>query len=267
MTYFEFKGKKLAYTYQGEGSTIVLLHGYLETKEVWTDFATALAKKHRVITIDIPGHGNSETLQQTHHMCLMAEAIESLLSNLQIETCVMVGHSMGGYVALCYAEYYAHRLTGFTLFHSSIYADTEEKRNNRRREIEFVMSGKKDLILNTNLPNMFADENVARFETDLERIKKHAQKHTAEGISALLRGMMERQDRQELVKNFNKPMLFIFGKKDNYIPVEAAQKMIEVNPKIKVEWLKNSGHMGFIEEFEKSLEIIIEFVLLAHREN
>lgn len=259
MTYFEFKGKKIAYTVQGQGFTLVFLHGYLETQAIWTDFARTLSENFRVITLDIPGHGDSEILQETHYMCLMAEAVDGLLQNLNIDKCLMIGHSMGGYVTLSYAEHYAHRLAGFVLFHSSIYSDTPEKKENRRREIELVQQGKKDLIFNTNLPKMFADKNVNTFANTITAIKKTANKHHPDGICALIRGMMKRKDQQALLRNFKKPVLFIFGEQDNYIPVATGKKMLSVNRHVKHKWLAKSGHMGFVEEFELSIQIITRF--------
>ncbi|MBI9067916.1 MAG: alpha/beta hydrolase [Salinivirgaceae bacterium] len=259
MTFFEFRGKKIAYTYRGQGFTIVLLHGYLETKEVWSSFGDKLAENYRVISIDIPGHGASEQIQDTHSMGLMAEAVDALLANLQIEKCLMIGHSMGGYIALAYANLFAHRLLGLTLFHSSIFADSEEKKANRYRELDFIRKGKINLLINANLPKTFATQNLLRFEQKIEMMKYLAQNHSKDGICSLLQGMIERPDRQELMYFFKKPILFIFGRNDQLIPQEVAEEMLEINPFVKSEWLENSGHMGFIEEQEKSLIIISNF--------
>jgi len=245
---FNFGNHTLSYFDKGKGKALVLLHGYLETKEVWNIFAETLSKSFRVIAIDIPGHGKSDVIAETHTMNLMAQTLNSLLIHLNIDTCTIVGHSMGGYVMLAFADLFPDKLERFVLFHSSVYADTDEKKKNRLREIEFIENGKLELIVNTNLPNTFATTNIELFSNELETLKANAKTHNPKGLCAILRGMMERSDRQELIRNFEKPMLFIFGKKDNYISVEVAEKMLFLNPHIQVQWLENSGHMGFIEE-------------------
>lgn len=253
------EGKKISYYEKGQGQTIVFLHGYLETKEVWDDFVSHLSDEFRLICIDIPGHGESEVIAESHEMDIMANRINDLLEGLAISNYTLVGHSMGGYVSLALANQFSKKINGLVLFHSSVYADNDEKRNNRRREIDFIKQGKKDLLLNVNLPKMFADSNVDRFTTILNQIQNRAKQMNENGICSILRGMMSRDDQQEFVANFTKPMLFIFGEKDNFIPVEAGKNMLALNPEIKGEWLKHSGHMGFIEEKEKSLGIIRKF--------
>ena len=256
---FFVNNKSIIYTDEGKGKTLVLLHGYLETKEVWGSFAKKLSETFRVITIDLPGHGKSNIVAKTHKMNLMAECINSLLHELKINLCTMVGHSMGGYVTLAFAELFPEKLSGFVLFHSSVYADNDEKKRNRKREIEFIQNGKLDLIVNTNLPNTFANDNLETFSIKIEELKIRAKNNNPDGVCALLLGMMDRPDRQILIKEFAKPMLFIFGGKDNYIPVDTAKNMAELNPLISLKWLDKSGHMGFIEEEDISIETICDF--------
>lgn len=258
--YFKHNDKVISYFDKGRGKVVVLLHEYLETKEVWSSFAEKLSNNYRVIAIDIPGHGQSDVINETHSMKLMAESVNLLLNYLQVSECVMVGHSMGGYVMLAFANLYPEKLNSFVLFHSSIYSDTDEKKKNRLREIEFIKKGKLELIVNTNLPNTFTNDNLKKFSQIIENMKMQAVNNNAEGVCSILRGMMERHDRQELITNFKKPMLFIFGEKDNYIPVEVGEKMAKTNSKIQLDWLANSGHMGFVEEKEKSLRVILDFL-------
>lgn len=253
---FLLNNKKLSYTEKGEGFPIVLLHGYLETKEVWDEYADLLSDYFRVVTLDIPGHGKSDVIADVHEMDLLAQNVDLLLTHLKIEKCVMVGHSMGGYLALAYASEFSSRINGLVLFHSSVYADNDEKKNNRKREIEFIRKGKKDLIFNVNLPKMFADDNVDEFQPVIKSIQEKAKLHSEDGICALLEGMMARVDQQELIKDGDFSKLFIFGRKDNYIPVEAAEAMASLSDTVQVEWLNNSGHMGFVEELEHSVQIM-----------
>jgi len=255
-----FSGKRVSYTDEGSGNVVVLLHGYLETKEVWQSFSEKLAKEFRVICLDLPGHGKSELIEETHSMLLLAKVVNSLLMHLNIDKCTMVGHSMGGYVLLAFAEKFASRLNKLILFHSTVYADTEEKRDKRLREIDFIEKGKLESILKAHLPNTFATHNLNIFEREINSMKKWGTLHNAKGVCAMLRGMIERPDQQEFIKNCTKPMLFIFGCHDNFISKEVAEQMVSLNTDIKLRWLFNSGHMGFIEEESKSLKILIDFI-------
>ncbi len=255
-----FKNKRIFYDDLGHGPVVLLLHGYLETKAVWNSFAEKLSGHFRLIIPDIPGHGFSEVFGETHSMGLMAEALNFLLDSLNIEKCHVIGHSMGGYVMLAFADIFPEKINRLVLFHSSIYADSDEKKQNRQREIELIQSGKLELIINSNLPRTFANENLSKFSVRLSSMKEEARQHNPDGVCALLRGMMDRPDRQEMIKNLDRPMLYIFGKKDNYIGITAAEKMMAVNPVLEVNWLENSGHMGFVEEENKSIEIIRQFL-------
>jgi pimeloyl-ACP methyl ester carboxylesterase len=248
MNEFIWNGKKISFLEQGKGFPVVLLHGYLESKEIWNDFAKRLAINYRVIIPDIPGHGDSEIIAETHSMKLMAQAIHALLQFLSIKKCVLVGHSMGGYVMLAFAQLFPENLDGMVLFHSSVYADTEEKKKSRLQEIVLIEKGYLDQIVANHLPKTFASDNLHRFPPILNETNQRALKHDAKGVCALLRGLMERTDQQELIRNFEKPLLFIFGKKDQFISGDAAEKMVQLNSNIQVMWLFNSGHMGFIEE-------------------
>jgi pimeloyl-ACP methyl ester carboxylesterase len=143
---------------------VVLLHGYLESMYVWDDFAPLLKDKVRVITVDIPGHGVSVVNGEVHTMEWIADVLRDMLDALAIERVTMVGHSMGGYISLAFCEKYPERLNGVVLLSSSPMADTELKRENRRREIALVKAGKKDLLASVAPEAGFAEQNRKRLK-------------------------------------------------------------------------------------------------------
>lgn len=253
------KGEKVNYQCIGEGNTIVLLHGYLESLAVWGDFKNELAKGFKVLAVDLPGFGKSDEQKMVTYMDGMADAVNSVLEAENTAKCFMIGHSMGGYATLAFAEKYSDKLNGFCLFHSSPYSDNEEKREHRRREIGLIDMGKKELIINFNIPQTFAADNLEKFADDVERIKKIAIATKDDGIKNALKGMMQRPDRHFILHEFDKPMLLIAGTKDNYIPLDVAKSVAENAPKLQLEVLEHSGHMGFLEEMDKSLSIIKDF--------
>jgi len=255
-----FHQAKLRAVSEGEGIPLVLLHGYLESLHIWDDFAALMRNHFRVIRMDLPGHGESEAIAGVHTMELMAESVIAVLNTLSVDTFYLVGHSMGGYVTLAVAEYHMKRLRGFCLFHSTPFPDTEEKKENRDREIELVRQGKKDLIINVNIPKGFASDNLKKFRMDVERAKSIAFETPEEGIIAALKGMKQRPDRTSLMKENTIPMLWILGEKDNYINFQAVKERITLNKMGKLKLLGNSGHMGFIEEKDVCAECLLSFI-------
>ena len=250
----------LHYSDQGKGAVIVLLHGYLESLEIWKEFAQKLSKSYRVISIDILGHGKSETFAEVHTIEFLTATIYNLLEELNIEKCFMIGHSMGGYITLMFNKIFPEMLSGFSLFHSHPFADTKETKKKRLREIAFVKAGKKDLIATFNIPNAFATDNLSRFQKEIEKAKDIALQTSEKGIIANLFAMMNRSDLSESLSRTKIPFLFIVGKKDKYIDYNTVVPKIKLPKNSELKVLENSGHMGFIEEKEKSLQMITKFI-------
>lgn len=256
----DYKGTDIKITDEGKGIPVVLLHGYLESSEIWQTFSEKLKNYFRIFRIDLPGHGESGIIDSIHSMDLMAHAVSFVLDAHFIEKCIMIGHSMGGYVTLAFADNYPERLLGFCLFHSSPFADTDEKKQNRDREIDMVKSGKKDLLFKNNVPKGFANDNLQRLKGKVNQALEIAQKTPEDGIVAILKGMKIRPDRVGVILKSEIPFLWILGTKDNYIHFDAIRPRIGLNSRGELFVLENSGHMGFIEEPEKSLQKIISFV-------
>jgi pimeloyl-ACP methyl ester carboxylesterase len=261
--YIHYKGKKIHYSEEGTGHPVLLIHGYLETGDVWKDFAPLISEKFRVIAIDLPGHGNSDIFGESHSMEFLAEAICGLLDTLGIEKAFIAGHSLGGYVALAFVEKFPSRLSGYCLFHSHPFADSEDALKKREREIMIVKAGKKFLMYPENVQRMFADSNVERFTDQLERSKKNASGIPAEGIIAVLKGMMARPSRVMIMEEGLVPCLWILGSMDNYIPCDMMKEKVRLPVNAELLVLVNSGHLGFIEEKEKSAEALTDFILKA----
>ena len=239
---------------------VVLLHGYLESMYVWDDFLPLITPEVRVITVDIPGHGITDSVAEVHTMEMMADILHDMLDAMGIERVTMVGHSMGGYIALAFCEKYPESLDGLVLLSSTPNADTEQKVENRRREIELVRAGKKDMLAKVAPEAGFAVQNRKRFKDYIEDLVEQVHITDDDGIVALLEGMIARKDQNEMLRESAVRQLFILGKLDNYISVEAAEVFIEKNPQAQVAWLENSGHMGFIEEPQACAEALLSFV-------
>ncbi|MDR1887315.1 MAG: alpha/beta hydrolase [Prevotellaceae bacterium] len=246
-------------TKKGE-KTVVLLHGYLETGEVWANFTELLKPHFRVIVMDLPGNGLSGTNRSENSMEFMADVVAEVLNHSEIDRATIVGHSMGGYAALAFAEKYGELTEKLCLFHSTPNPDTEEKKQNRDREAALVEEGKLNMILNVNIANMFADENLRRMRDAVAMISENAGISEPEGIVACLKGMKNRKDMNPFLAGFDKPLLLIFGRKDKYISENTAAGLIEKFPNAEILMLENSGHAGFLEEPEICAQKLIEFI-------
>lgn len=256
---FHYKGKEIVYTSSGQGKVIVLLHGYLESKKVWNSFAQKLSVNFRVICVDLPGHGSSGTYGDTHSMEFMATALKALIDSLEIRKVFMTGHSLGGYVTLAFLEMFSEALSGYCLFHSQPFSDQQAAKEKRKREIELVKAGKKNLMYPENVEKMFASSNLEKFSAALQRSKEIASEIPPDGIIAMLNGMMARPSRISILEEGRVPLLWILGTDDNYIPDDIVEK-VNLPSNAEVVFLINSGHLGFIEEEEESLNVIMDFI-------
>lgn len=253
-------GAKVRYADVGKGRVVVLLHGFLESLEVWfgNGFAQALAKKYRVIAIDLPGHGKSECIGYVHRMERMAAVVKGVMDELKLRRYTVVGHSMGGYVALAFAEKYPAHVCGLCLFHSTSYADTEAKKIERERAIRLV---KKSPTKYTNalIANLFALANVRYFKNEITWLKRMAAKTKKQGIVACLEGMKIRKNRENILRYAEFPVMIIAGTRDNVIPFEMSEKQVGLASDSRFLALEKTGHMGFIEAKEISLKKLKAF--------
>ena len=240
---------------------VVLLHGYLESMYVWDDFVPLLTPSVRAITVDIPGHGISQVLGEKHTMEQVADILSDMLEVLGIAKCTMVGHSMGGYIALAFCARHAEKLDGLVLLSSTPNPDPEQKKENRRREIALVRAGKKEALARVAPEAGFAEQNRRRLKSYIDDLTEQVYITEDEGIVALLNGMIERVDQNEMLRQSPVRQLFIMGRKDGYIPAEVAEQIVANHPQAEVAWLAESGHMGFIEQPEATAEALLHFVV------
>jgi len=256
----EYKEAELVYSDHGEGLCIVLLHGYLECGDIWQDFMELFPGGFRFIIPDLPGHGDSGNWGRVHTMDELAAALCAILEAEGIEKIFLAGHSMGGYVCMAFADLYPEKLFAYALVHSTPFSDTEEKRQNRDREIALVLCGKKRQIVLVNIPKAFATGNLDRMSSQVESLKQMALKSPDNGMISLLNGMKERPDRAAVLQNLELPLLLIGGMKDNYIPVEVFDTLVSLAPHARVLRLDESGHMGFLEQAEEVVTAFVDFI-------
>lgn len=241
-----FKKGKVTFSDTGKGRAVVLLHGFLGSHEIWENTIKNLAKSYRVIAIDLPGHGGTENFGYVHSMELMAKCVKTVLDGLRVKKYVLVGHSMGGYAALAFADLFPDNILGICLFHSSGYADSEEKKKDRTRSVKIVKANHK-IYTSEVIRNLFATKNIKYLKREISFANKIANKTTRQGIVAALEGMKDRFPRDIILSLVNYPIMMVIGELDNVLPHE---QLLEQSKSIKhrhVLYLEQDGHMGFLE--------------------
>lgn len=246
MPYFRFRKKNIFYNDSGQGSPVVLLHGFTESSKIWEEFAGKLERKYRVIAPDLPGHGKSDSVAPVHDMELMADMVAGLLKRLKTGKCLLAGHSMGGYVALSFAEKYPGMLKGLTLFHSHCYADTKDETEIRNRTIQVVKNDKFGFVAQF-IPGLFPEASRKLHAAEIGRMVRRAAKMEGDAVVAALEGMKARKDHTRTLQNLPVPVLFILGMKDSRAPVARFNEMTTLPAVTQSLVIRDCGHMGFIE--------------------
>ena len=256
MNQIGYKNTKISYSDTGKGNAVVLLHGFLENQTMWQDLVPELSKKHRIITIDLLGHGETECLGYVHSMEDNAEIVQAVLSKLRIRKAIFVGHSMGGYVALAFAELYPENVRALVLQNSTSKADSEERKANRSRAIKAV---KKDYttFIRLSIANLFSPDNRERLIDEIEKVKLEALKTPLQGVVASLEGMKIRKDREVLLHLTPYPKMLILGEKDPVLNYEDSLDQIE-DTAVKLVTFPD-GHMSHIENRDELKDVLLGF--------
>jgi len=254
---FNYKGTSVFYTDEGKGNTIVLLHGFLENSTMWDGIKPDLIKRNRVVSIDLLGHGQTECFGYVHSMDLMAEIVSEVLHFLKIRRSIFVGHSMGGYVALAFAETSPDNVKGLCLLNSTTRADDSERIQLRTRAIEAVKTNYSNLV-RMSISNLFRPKSRTLFQEEIKQVKKEALKTPLQGYIAAQEGMKIRFDREALLHFSPYPKLLILGKKDPVLNYEDLVDQVKGTSVQKIEL--PDGHMSHIENQQEVIVALQEFV-------
>lgn len=234
----------------------MLLHGFLENQKMWDNYIEAFSVKNRVITIDLLGHGETECLGYVHSMEDNADAVHAVLAELRIRKAILVGHSMGGYVALAFAELYPENVKGLVLLNSTARADSDERKINRDRAVKAVKQSYLGFV-SLAIANLFSENNRERLRDEIENTKKEALKTPLQAIVASLEGMKIRPDREILLHLSTYPKMLVLGEKDPVLGYEETKEQIE-NTEVELVTFPD-GHMSHIENQEELSKVLLKF--------
>jgi pimeloyl-ACP methyl ester carboxylesterase len=252
-------GKKLFYRVSGSGKPVILIHGFGETGNVWNKQVAALQSSFRIIVPDLPGSGLSEEIPDMS-MEGLAESIHSIIHEEDIDACPVIGHSMGGYVTLALAGYYPNHVSALGLFHSTAFADSEEKKATRRKGMDFIRQHGSSEFLQATSPNLFSAKTRAQKPGEVAEFIDNLSNFSPTALVSYYEAMIKRPDRTEVLKDSHLPILFIMGEHDMAVPLQDSLKLCPLPEKAYIHILHESGHMGMLEEPEKSNWILDNFL-------
>ena len=248
-----YKNLNLHFKDSGQGKSIVFLHGFLEDLHMWDKLSESFSKTHRVILIDLLGHGRTGNLGYIHSMESQAEMLKFLLDHLGIEKCILIGHSMGGYVSLAFADAFPDQVLGLCLMNSTAMEDSDEKKINRDRGISAVKQNHRTFI-RLAIPNLFSENNRGTYAEEISEITQDALKMSQQGIIAALEGMKIRSNKVNILEEGKFPVLMIIGEQDPALDFKSSLRQASINTVEKV--IFPDGHMSHIENEHALLEAL-----------
>lgn len=220
----KFHDAEIYYKAVGEGEATVLLHGFLESSQIWEGFLPEFSMYGKIITIDLPGHGRSGCIGEVHSMELMAAAVHEVLQTLGVKRANFIGHSMGGYVGLAFLEKYPGLVNDFMLLNSTPQADTDEKKDIRERSVQLVEKNKQAYV-SMAIKNLLSPNNTEKFAKEIQELIEVASEFPTSGITAALKGMKIRTDRTAVLSNFTGNKIIVAGIEDPLINLKDLKQL------------------------------------------
>ncbi len=248
------------YNENGSGQPVVFIHGFCETHKIWNQIAGKLVHSFRVITLDLPGFGESKLLPSPFSLQDIADEIHDLLTKLNIGNPVIIGHSLGGYVTLSYVKRYKSELKGFGLFHSHAYLDAPDKKENRTKLIEFIKKNGVEPFVKSFIPSLFYEQNRTHLQDVINELTREALKTPGKTIQEYARAMRDREENIELLMNYQKPVMMIIGENDGSIPLEKSIEQSKMLQRPYILTLKETGHMGMFERPVETFNFLHNFL-------
>jgi pimeloyl-ACP methyl ester carboxylesterase len=261
-----YNGSRIHYRVIGSGQPVVLVHGFAETGEVWDSQVDFFKPKFLLIVPDLPGSGRSEMVSD---MSIegMAEVVKAIIdeekksqTNMQnSRDIIFIGHSMGGYITLAFVEKYEHYLKAFGLFHSTAFADSDEKKTARKKSIDFIQKNGAFEFIKSTTPNLFSPVTKEKTPELIEQFVAGLNNFYPDALVSYYEAMMQRPDRIAILKMATMPVLFVMGKYDNAVPLEDGLKQCHLPENSYIHILHESGHMGMIEQSLESNRLLEVF--------
>lgn len=243
-----FRGESLEYETRGEGLPVMLLHGFMEDRRIWDDVLNGIENKYRWILPDLPGSGESASNAGLHELKDFAGLISDILEQEGLSDIVLIGHSMGGYISLAFAEKYPDKIKALGLFHSSSYEDSAEKKESRKKNIRFIEKNGSMPFLAQAIPALFSENFQSSHPAEINRLVERSANFKPESLVQYLEAMERRPSTTKVLASVRKPVLYIMGVEDKAVPIKDSLEQCHLTGISYIHILTHSAHMGMIEE-------------------
>jgi pimeloyl-ACP methyl ester carboxylesterase len=255
-----FRGENLVYELRGKGKPVMLLHGFTEDRRIWDPVITGIEDKYNWILPDLPGSGQSERNSGLTALSDFSEIIPAIMEQEKIPQLVLIGHSMGGYISLAFAQNHPEKISGLGLFHSSAYADSSEKKESRDKNILFIQKNGASPFISQSIPSLFSEGFKSQNPEEIRRLVNRYANFTTDSLVQYLVAMKLRPQRKGVLTSISKPVLFIMGQEDKAVPLKDALEQCHLPQISYIHILTHSAHMGMIEETSLCNTILDRFL-------
>ncbi|QAA82149.1 alpha/beta hydrolase [Aequorivita sp. H23M31] len=252
-----FKNTNIYYNSVGKGPAVVLLHGFLESSAMWATLIPELSQDRQVITLDFPGLGESGVISEIHSMELLAEVVNEVFEHLQVKKASFVGHSMGGYVSMAFADLFPMKIEKLVLLNSTPISDSEERKDIRDRAVKLVDKNP-EAFVRMAIVNWAGETSREKFSKEIEDAYNLALTFPVEGVKAALKGMRDRKDRTDVLKSFPREKYMFLAEDDPIIPVDDSLKLAEECDVNSI--VVSGGHLSLIENFPSVREFLLSIL-------
>lgn len=239
--------KDCVYYIHGQGKPIIFIHGFAEDAGIWKYQVEALSEQNMCIVVELPGCGASAMIQDVITIDALAMLVKDILDQESIRQAIVVGHSMGGYIALAMADLFPEYIEKLVLVHTTAAADDELKIANRRKSIQLIRNNGKEVFLKAMVPNLYATTSLQKIDADIQQHLTSALAISSEVLIAYYEAMINRTDRKHVLTRWNKPVLWIIGKEDQAVRYTDALAQTILSAYAEVILWENIGHTSMYE--------------------
>lgn len=258
---FNYESSNLFYRKSGTGPFVLLLHGFGEDSTVFESINDELKQHATLLIPDLPGSGKSELLKTSlFTIDSLAHAMKAMLDREQVSSCIILGHSMGGYIALAMAELFPRLLKGMGLIHSTAYADSYERTQKREQAIAFIQSKGVDAFLRLSLPGLFAQKFRENHPEVIQALITSGQSFSADALIGYYHAMIQRPDRTHVLKNLTYPVVLVIGNHDELIPAQDLLFQATLLRQPIVHRITAAGHMSMLETPGELMAILRNYI-------
>lgn len=265
--FYNYGIDQLAYYDEGKGKqTLLLIHGFGEDHCIWENQIDFLSAHYRIIAPNLPGvHCKPLALHhsQAPSIQMYVEVLYELMHHLNIEQYYIIGHSMGGYIGLSFADYYVNHVQGLLLLHSTTYEDNEAKKTSRMKVAEFIQEWGVSKYLETATPNLFGDAFKKSNPAAIQNVIESGLSISQEAMIQFVFAMRNRKAMTHLLHQNNIPVWMIAGDADLAVTIQDSLEQIKLLPSSSSLVFKEVGHMGMLEATEQVNQFIHQCIQSA----